>query len=151
MTLDVAGDGLLSVAISEGALDALAENGGLIRADGGRVLMTSRSAGDLMRTAVNNTGVIQARTLETRNGVISLMGDMADGAVNLHGTLDASAPNGGDGGKIETSAASVNIADEAHITTLAPQGVTGTWLIDPQDFTVAAGGNISGRPSRPCW
>ncbi|MDB5495653.1 MAG: putative heme-hemopexin-binding/utilization protein, partial [Phenylobacterium sp.] len=144
MTLDVAGDGLLSVTVEEGALNALAENGGLIRADGGRVLMTARSAGALMRTAVNNTGVIEARSLQSHNGVISLMGDMADGAVNVGGTLDASAPNGGDGGKIETSAATVNIADNARITTLAPSGVTGTWLVDPQDFTIAAGGNISG-------
>ncbi|MDB5466987.1 MAG: putative heme-hemopexin-binding/utilization protein, partial [Phenylobacterium sp.] len=144
MTLDVAGDGLLNVTVNEGALNALAENGGLIRADGGRVLMTARSAGDLLRTAVNNTGVIEAHSLGSRNGAISLMGDMQSGAVNVGGTLDASAPNGGDGGAIETSAATVNIADAAKITTAAPMGRTGVWLIDPQDFTIAAGGNISG-------
>jgi filamentous hemagglutinin family protein len=144
MTLDVAGDGLLSVTVDSGAVGALAENGGLIRADGGRVLMTARSAGALLRTAVNNTGVIEARTIENRNGVISLMGDMQDGAVNVSGTLDASALQGGDGGSIETSAASVNIADQAKITTAAPMGVTGRWLIDPQDFTIGAGGNMSG-------
>jgi hypothetical protein len=72
------------------------------------------------------------------------MGDMASGTINQSGTLDASAPKGGDGGFIETSAASVNIADSSKITTAAPGGVTGTWLIDPQDFTISAGGNISG-------
>ncbi|MEO8114726.1 MAG: filamentous hemagglutinin N-terminal domain-containing protein, partial [Phenylobacterium sp.] len=94
MSLDVAGDGLLNVTVDEGAVGALADNGGLIRADGGRVLMTARSAGALLRTAVNNTGVVEARTLENRNGVISLMGDMASGSVNVSGTLDASAPTG---------------------------------------------------------
>ena len=48
MTLDVAGDGLLNVTVSQGALKALAENGGVIRADGGRVLMTARSASRLL-------------------------------------------------------------------------------------------------------
>ena len=144
MTLDVAGDGLLNVTVNEGALNALAENGGLIRADGGRVLMTARSATSLLRTAVNNTGVIEARTIENRNGAIMLMGDMRSGTVNVGGVLDASAMAGGDGGFIETSAATVNVADTARVTSLAPQGATGDWLIDPNDFTIGAGGNISG-------
>src|SRR5665213_1146123 len=144
MTLDVAGDGLLSVTVDEGAVNALVRNGGLISANGGHVVMTAQAAGDLLKTAVNNTGIIEAQTIENRNGVISLMGDMQSGTVNVSGTLDASAPNGGDGGFIETSAASVNIADQAKITTAAPMGLTGTLTIDPQDFTIAAGSNISG-------
>jgi filamentous hemagglutinin family protein len=145
ITLDVAGDGLLNVTVNEGAVNALVSNGGLIRADGGRVLMTAQAAGSLLRTAVNNSGVIEARTLENRNGTIMLLGDMESGTMNVAGRLDASAPNGGDGGFIETSAAHVTIADGAIVTTAAAAGRTGTWLIDPQDFTIAAtGGNISG-------
>ncbi|MEA3053912.1 MAG: hypothetical protein QOG72_2815 [Sphingomonadales bacterium] len=145
ITLDLAGDGLLNVAIDKGAVNALVQNGGLLRADGGQVLMTAQAAGQLLRTAVNNTGVIEARTLENRNGVIKLLGDMQSGTTLVSGVLDASAPDGGDGGFVETSAATVNIADGVRITTAAPQGTTGTWLIDPQDFTIAAsGGNISG-------
>ncbi|MEN6319660.1 MAG: filamentous hemagglutinin N-terminal domain-containing protein, partial [Syntrophaceae bacterium] len=78
-------------------------------------------------------------------GTISVLADKQNGTVNVAGTLDASAPNGGDGGFIETSAASVKIADTAHITTLAPYGKTGTWLIDPNDYIIAAsGGDITG-------
>src|SRR5262249_673307 len=33
----------------------------------------------------------------------------------------------------------VKIGDGARITTAAPQGQNGTWLIDPVDFTIAAG------------
>ena len=72
------------------------------------------------------------------------------GTVNVGGTLDASAPNGGDGGFIETSAAHVKVADNAKITTAAPQGKAGTWLIDPQDFTIGAtatGTITGGTPS----
>ncbi|HZV85051.1 MAG TPA: filamentous hemagglutinin N-terminal domain-containing protein, partial [Brevundimonas sp.] len=144
MTLDVAGDGLLSVVIDKGAANALVQNGGMLQADGGRVIMTAQGAGDLLRTAVNNTGVVQARTIGERNGTILLLGDMQSDTLNVSGVLDASAPDGGDGGFIETSAGTVNIAAGARITSDAPKGKTGTWLIDPADFTIGAGGNISG-------
>lgn len=144
-TLDVAGDGLLNVAVNKGAVDALVQNGGLIQADGGRVLMTAQSANSLLPSSVNNTGVVRAQTLENHNGTIMLMGGMQSGTVNVAGTLDASAPNGGDGGFIETSAAHVNVASGTQVTTLAPAGKTGTWLIDPQDYFIAtAGGDITG-------
>lgn len=144
VTMDVAGDGLLNVSVAQGAVNALVENGGLIRADGGRVLLTAQAAGNLLQTAVNNTGVIQAQTIGNRNGTILLLGDMQSGTMNVGGTLDASAPNGGNGGFIETSAARVSIRDDVRVTTAAPQGLMGTWLIDPQDFIIGAGGNISG-------
>ncbi|OGB26751.1 MAG: filamentous hemagglutinin [Burkholderiales bacterium RIFCSPLOWO2_02_FULL_57_36] len=146
MTLDMAGDGLLNVTVNQGAVNALVENGGLIRADGGRVLMTTQGAGSLLQTAVNNTGVIQAQTIENRNGTILLLGDMQSGTVNVAGTLDASAPNGGNGGFIETSAAHVKIHDGKRVTTVAASGSTGNWLIDPQDYTigVAPGDDITG-------
>ncbi|WP_211368460.1 filamentous hemagglutinin N-terminal domain-containing protein [Pseudoxanthomonas gei] len=146
VTLDVAGDGLLNVAVSTGAVNALAENGGLIRADGGRVLMTAQAAGSLLHTAVNNTGVIQAQSIGNRGGSILLLGDMQTGTVKVGGTLDASAPNGGAGGFVETSAATVNVDAGVRVSTAAPHGQTGTWLIDPQDFTIgsAPGDNIAG-------
>jgi filamentous hemagglutinin family protein len=144
VTLDVAGDGLLNVAINQGAVNALIENGGLIRANGGQVILTAMAAGDLLRTVVNNTGVIEAQTLASRSGVIKLLADMQSGTVNAGGTLDASAPAGGNGGFIETSAAYVKVQDSARITTAAPGGNMGTWLIDPQDFIIGAGGNITG-------
>jgi len=144
VTLDVAGDGLLNVIVNEGAVNTLVENGGLIRADGGHVLLTAMAAGNLLQSAVNNTGIIQAQTIDNRDGTIRLMGDMQMGTTNVDGRLDASAPNGGNGGFIETSAAYVNIQDSARITTAAAQGLTGTWLIDPLDFIIQAGFNISG-------
>ncbi|WP_188945369.1 two-partner secretion domain-containing protein, partial [Polymorphobacter multimanifer] len=76
VTLDFAGDGLLNVAIERGASQAIVENGGLIAANGGRVLLTAQAAGQLLKTAVNNTGVIVAQTVANRGGVILLLGDM---------------------------------------------------------------------------
>lgn len=146
VTLDVAGDGLLSVTVDKGAVNALIENGGLIRANGGKVFLTASVAGNLLQTVVNNTGVIEAQTLNNVSGVIQLLADMQSGMVNVGGTLDASAPNGGDGGFIEASAAYVKIQPEAQITTAAPTGITGMFLIDPEDFIIGgnASDNISG-------
>ncbi|MDB5763417.1 MAG: hypothetical protein JWQ21_2412 [Herminiimonas sp.] len=145
VTLDVAGDGLLNVTVNQGAVNALVDNGGLIRANGGQVLMTAMAAGNLLKTVVNNTGMIEAQTLDNRNGTIKLLGDMQSGTVNVGGTLDASAPGGGNGGFIETSAAHVTVQPSARITTAAAQGLTGNWLIDPVDYTIAAtAGDITG-------
>ncbi|CAN5235758.1 hypothetical protein BH11PSE14_BH11PSE14_22300 [soil metagenome] len=146
VTLDLAGDGLLNVSVSTGAVNALVENGGMIRADGGHVLLTAQAAGNLLNTVVNNTGVIQAQTISNQNGSILLLGDMQGGTVNVGGTLDASAPNGGNGGFIETSAATVNVRGGALVSTLAPAGITGNWLIDPHNYTIgsSAGANMAG-------
>ena len=144
-TLTFQNNSLVTLQIDQSVLSNLTENGGVIRADGGLVLMSAGAKEALLASVVNNTGVIEARTVENQAGSIVLLGGMAAGAVNVGGTLDASAPNGGPGGFIETSAAHVKIADAAKISTAAPQGQVGTWLIDLTDFTVAAsGGDISG-------
>jgi len=145
VTLNLDNGSLIGYSIDQGAINALVENKQLIRADGGQVLMSAKALDQLSTAVVNNTGVIEARTVQNKNGRIMLMGDMDVGTVTVGGTLDASAPNGGDGGFIETSAAHVNVADTARITTRAEAGKTGQWLIDPFDFVVAsAGGNMTG-------
>ena len=144
-TLSFAGSRLLSLQVDANLIESLADNGGLIRADGGQVLMSAGARDSLLASVVNNTGVIQAQTVEQQAGRIVLLGGMAAGAAQVAGTLDASAPNGGAGGFVETSAAKVTVADAARVTTAASQGRAGNWLIDPVDFTIAAsGGDISG-------
>jgi len=165
ITLDFAGDNLLGVQVDEGALHALVENNNLVQADGGLVVMTAKAKDALLDTAVNNTGIVRARTIENREGRILLLGDMDSGTVSVGGTLDASAPAVGaqfiapdgdatnlgamnrapTGGFIETSAAHVKVADGTVVTTLAANGNNGTWLIDPVDYTIAAsGGDMTG-------
>ncbi|KAB8059150.1 hypothetical protein GCN74_13845, partial [Janthinobacterium sp. FT14W] len=137
--------GLLNVAVDGGAVGALVNNGGLIQADGGSVVLTAQAAGDLLKTVVNNTGVIEAHSIDTRGGTIKLLGDMHSGTVNAAGTLDASAPEGRNGGFIDTSAAHVKIDDGLKVTTASAKGLSGTWLIDPTDFNIAvSGGDMTG-------
>ncbi|GGA01767.1 hypothetical protein GCM10011408_23890 [Dyella caseinilytica] len=138
VTLTFSNDQLLHVQVNQSTLNNLAENRQLIVADGGQVIMTAGARDALLASAVNNTGIVQAQTVENHNGVISLVGGMTAGTVNVGGTLDASAPNGGSGGSIETSAANFNLASDAHITAAAPQGSAGTWLVDPTNLTIDA-------------
>jgi hypothetical protein len=137
ITLDFAGDGLLNVTVDEGTLNALAENHQLVRANGGQVVMTANATNALLQTVVNNTGIVEAQTLDNQSGTIVLKGGFNGGTVNVAGTLDASAPDTGDGGFIDTSGAHVKIADGTRVTTKANNGTTGEWLIDPTDFTIS--------------
>ncbi len=66
------------------------------------------------------------------------------GTVTVSGTLDASAPKGGDGGTIETSGNKVSIIDGTVITTKSSTGQNGLWTIDPDGFTIGAGGDLTG-------
>lgn len=141
--IQIENGGLVNLTTTQGAWDALAANGGLIKADGGRIFLTADALDQLAKASVNNTGIIEAQTIVNKNGTIVLLGDEQVGTTHVAGTLDASAPNGGSGGFIETSAAHVTIANGARITTAGD--VTGQWLIDPVDFTIAAsGGDMTG-------
>jgi len=128
MTLDMAGDGLLNVSVNEGAVNALVQNSGTIRADGGSVLLTTQAAGSLLQSVVNNTGVIQAQTIDTQNGTIRLLGDMESGTVYVGGTLEASGNGAGQtGGRVTATAFHVGLFD-GHINASGAAG-GGTVLI----------------------
>lgn len=144
VTLDLGGP--VKLEVEEGALNTLIEQGGAIRANGGYVYLTAKAAGTLATSVINHTGITEAQTLATgEKGEIVLKGDMSKGTMNIAGKLDSSAPSGGDGGFVETSAAHVNVANGTQVTTKSAQGKDGLWLIDPNDYTVAAsGGNITG-------
>lgn len=98
--------------------------------------------------------MIQARTIADLTGGSSSRGTVRIGKIKLlaqrgttkvSGTLDASAPSGGKGGVIDTSGEKVAVANDALITTKSSTGEHGTWIIDPDGFTVAAsGGDIDG-------
>lgn len=137
VTLDLGGP--VKIEVEEALLETYIEQGGAIRADGGLVYLTAKAAGELASSVINHTGITEARTLATgKRGQIMLMGDVESGITQVAGTLDASAPNGGDGGFIETSAAKVHVGNTTQITTHADHGQTGEWLIDPQDYIIAA-------------
>ena len=141
--INLNGNSLVNITVTKGVLDALVENKGALIAHGGEIYLTTNAVNDLLKGVVNNTGVIEAQTLDDVTGKIELYAH--GGTVNADGTLDASAPISGNGGYIETSGQTVNLLDALYVTTLAKIGSTGTWLIDPTTYTIAAsGGNETG-------
>jgi filamentous hemagglutinin family protein len=148
ITLNFGGNSLIDVTIDQGTLNALVENKRAIIANGGQVIMTAKAADQVLSAQVNNSGIIQARTMAALKGGPAHVGKItlvADGGTtNVSGKLDASAPKRGNGGTIETSGNKVNISPDAVITTQAANGTTGTWTIDPDGFTIGVGGDITG-------
>lgn len=142
INLNFDGDGLLNLQVDKGSVDALAHNGGLIRADGGQVLMSARSADSLLKTVVNNQGTLEARTLRSAEGRIVLDGG-EQGTVRVAGKQDASAIGGGNGGLVLNQAANVEIQRTAQVDTHADQGATGTWRILSHEVSVAAVGQAN--------
>ena len=136
VSLNFNGNSLVGVTIERGVLNALVENHQAIIADGGLVTLTAKGLDEVMRTVVNNTGEVRAQTIAEREGRIFLLGGMENDRIEVAGRLDASAPNGGNGGFIETSAARVVMHEGRVVTTLAANGQTGTFLIDPNDFNI---------------
>jgi len=117
ITLNLNNGSLLGYTINQGKAQALINSGGMIQADGGKVVLTAKGIDELSNAVVNSVGIIQAQTVNNVRGVIELGSDLTSGTLNVSGTLDASAPNGGNGGQIKTSAAQVHINSGTNITT----------------------------------
>ncbi len=129
VSLDFNGDGLVSLTVDAGAVDALAENKGLIKAEGGLVMMTAKAADALIQSAVNNSGIIEANSFQQRAGRIIL--DTAGGMTTISGTLDASSSES-KGGEVIATGDRVMVTSGAHLTAFGATGggevlVGGSW------------------------
>lgn len=155
VTLTLAGRSLTGYTIDRGSLNALVDNraidkipaSGTISATGGQVTLDARAADKLSQAVVNHTGIIEAQTLRGKPGSIRLLGgigsgDREAGDMLVAGKLDVSAPNGGNGGSVTTSAARVNISEFAQVNLLAQElsgNSNGTWTNTSRDFLIAEG------------
>jgi filamentous hemagglutinin family protein len=133
--VDLRGDGLITVRTSRGALNALAENNGVIQAGGGQVLLSASAADALARASVNNTGLVQAGGLSTKGGSIRLV---ADGDVQA-GALDASS-QGAQGGSIAISGKGVSLGGA-----IAADGKQGGSVSVTAAGQLASGGAVSAQ------
>ena len=113
VSLDLVGDGLISINVDQAALNASVINTGTLQADGGTVLLTARSANALLDTVINNSGIIRANSLVERNGEIVLDGGSA-GVVAITGTLEAAGTEAGTtGGTVKVLGEYVGLFDRA--------------------------------------
>lgn len=96
ITLDLSGDGFLSVAVPTSSLGGivgsdghpLVSNKGKIVANGGMVYLSAATAAGLLRDAVNVPGSIRANSVGTSNGKI-VIGGGAGGKVKIAGKVKA--------------------------------------------------------------
>lgn len=90
---------LLGVQVQGEQVNTLLQNGGLIRADGGVIQLTAQGKDMLMNTVIDNTGILQARGLSEKNGVIYLDGGN-EGVVSQQGMINANSQQGRGGNVI---------------------------------------------------
>ncbi len=98
-TLDMAGDGLIQVAVDATETQKIARNSGAITAEGGYVAVTAAKARGLIDSLVENTGVIAATSMTNKGGEVILGG--ADTGITVNdGAIDVSGrKNGAQGGE----------------------------------------------------
>ncbi|RHA10946.1 filamentous hemagglutinin N-terminal domain-containing protein [Megasphaera sp. AM44-1BH] len=157
-------DGKLNFTVDGTLARAQSLNNGTLKADGGYVVMTAKSAGDVLSTVVNNSGTIEAKTLRKNEKGQVLLDGGDNGQVEVSGTLDASGTEEGqdagnikvigqktvvhdntnllakgdnNGGKIETSGDVLNLGNSLNIDAKGITGKVGEWLLDPLDVIIA--------------
>jgi filamentous hemagglutinin family protein len=131
-TMDFNGDGLIRFVVTdEVSGDVFDTNGkmlkdrilnsGIIRANGGQVLLTAKSAGDVIGNVVNHTGIIEAQTVRKKDGRI-ILSSGGSGTIGLSGDIDLK-------GKLDAGAGDVVIAltngDELNLAPGNPRGSLG--------------------------
>ncbi|KXV04314.1 hypothetical protein CR51_13800 [Caballeronia megalochromosomata] len=109
--LNFASDDLTKIVVSGNAVRGAIENHGLVQADGGQVVMTARTAENLIGLALNRDGVVQAQSVATRAGRILL--DGGSGIVQIDGKVDASSQPGVAGGNIDVTGGQVQLMPNA--------------------------------------
>lgn len=172
LTLSAADDDKLNFTVDGDLAKAQALNSGSLKADGGYVVMTAKSAGDVLSTVVNNSGTIEAKTLRKNEKGQILLDGGDNGQVEVSGTLNASGTEAGqdagnikvigqktvvhdntnllakgdnNGGKIETSGDVLNLGDNLNIDAKGVNGKAGEWLLDPLDVIIADGDKADPR------
>jgi filamentous hemagglutinin family protein len=158
-TLDFYGDKLITLAVGDQIasqvidvatgkpLKSLVGNDGKLSANGGRVELTAAAARAVVDSVINNTGVIEANSVGTKNGLIVLSAATADtkpaGAptqtVKLSGTISAAGKTKGtkggtvavSGEKIQLASANIDASGDAGGGHVLIGGDTGGGKVNP--------------------
>ncbi|NQZ14082.1 MAG: filamentous hemagglutinin N-terminal domain-containing protein, partial [Alphaproteobacteria bacterium] len=88
-TLDMVGDGLLQVALTDEQAKKLVRNTGRISAEGGTIALTASRARRIVDSLVENTGIIEAHSMTKVGGKVILGGSHAkiSGSINVNGKM----------------------------------------------------------------
>jgi hypothetical protein len=80
--LDLYGDGLINLEASDTLTSQLVRNGGIIAAEGGKVLMTAAAAGEVVNSLINMDGIISATSIAEHNGEIVIFAEGVNAVKN---------------------------------------------------------------------
>jgi len=131
-TIDFTGDHLVNFAlgseVSQHAVDAeghtltsAVSNKGAIYANGGRVQLTAKTAGEVLDHAINLSGVAEAKSVKMVNGEVVL--DANEGTVEVSGKLIASGKQPGQtGGTVTVFGNAIYINNKAKIDVSGANG-----------------------------
>lgn len=111
VTLDLYGDDLVEIAVSDKLADALIDNAGAINAEGGSVLITAQAAKEAVDNIINVSGIVDVSSATVKGGKIVLSGGEA-GAVDVSGNLKA---NGTEGGDVSVTGQNILVSESANI------------------------------------
>lgn len=142
-TMSFDGNDMIGFSVS-GAAQKGIKNSGTIRADGGTVRMQARVAAGVLDNVINNTGVIEARSVGTKTGDIIIDGgDMSDGIIYLSGKIHATGrtqhQNGQKGGQVLISGGKILVDSTADIDVSGTHGGGNVFI----------GGNLRGQGPLP--
>ncbi|XOB62033.1 YDG domain-containing protein [Campylobacterota bacterium DY0563] len=125
-TINLNGNSIVDLVVDKGILDALVENSGTILANGGEIFLTTNAVNELLRGVVNNTGIIEANSLDGISGHVELYAH--GGTANIDGNIKAK------GGFVETSGKELSVASTTSIE-------TSKWLLNSQSNIIINSGN----------
>lgn len=120
-TVDIVGDSLLAFTVTA-PIDVLPSESvsissdGTLRANGGKILINSNAAQQIVDNVINLGGLIEAQSAQMVNGQIVLDGG-ATGAIRINGTVNTEGAGIGEtGGTITITGEKITLNDRANIT-----------------------------------
>ena len=120
-TVDMYGDKLLEVAVSDQVKSQLISNTGTIQANGGKIMLTAAAGSSIVDSLISVEGELSAPSISQHNGEIVISGQ----TVNHTGTMDVS---GVQGGKISITAQ--NISQQGDLLANGTDGAGGTIILN---------------------
>ena len=125
--IDLYGDKLMEIEVSNDLKKQLLENKGIIEAPGGKIILTASAGRAIIDSLINAEGILSAPSVSEKNGEIYIYGEGAK--VLVAGVLNASGRKSGErGGKITVTGKNVALLDGTLIDASGDTGFTGTTL-----------------------
>ncbi|HEY3917234.1 MAG TPA: GLUG motif-containing protein [Stellaceae bacterium] len=116
-------------------INATGDAGGGTVEIGGGLHGADASVANAQTTTVAAGAQIDASATGSGNG--GTVAVWSNGTTSFNGAILAQGgPTGGDGGMVETSGHYLGVGATAVVSTAAPAGATGTWLLDPVDVNI---------------